>query len=98
MSVIQQVYLAESGSSIYIKGIKPDKENEYSGEITLNGNPTRLERKERYHISNGMLVTDSYHIPMEFISSFLQANGCVQEGEDGKSYVVLREVEFKLNN
>lgn len=43
MSVIQQVYLAESGSSIYI-------------------------------------------------------NGCVQEGEDGKSYVVLREVEFKLNN
>lgn len=38
-----------------------------SGEITLNGNPTRLERKERYHISNGMLVTDSYHIPMEFI-------------------------------
>lgn len=54
MSVIQQVYLAESGSSIYIKGIKPDKENEYSGEITLNGNPTRLERKERYHISNGM--------------------------------------------
>lgn len=28
MSVIQQVYLAESGSSIYIKGIKPDKENE----------------------------------------------------------------------
>lgn len=32
MSVIQQVYLAESGSSIYIKGIKPDKENEYSGE------------------------------------------------------------------
>lgn len=86
MSVIQQVYLAESGSSIYIKGIKPDKENEYSGEITLNGNPTRLERKERYHI------------PMEFIISFLQANGCVQEGEDGKSYVVLREVEFKLNN
>ena len=86
MSVIQQVYLAESGSSIYIKGIKPDKENEYSGEITLNGNPTRLERKERYHISNGMLVTDSYHIPMEFIISFLQANGCVQEGEDGNLF------------
>lgn len=35
MSVIQQVYLAESGSSIYIKGIKPDKENEYSGERIL---------------------------------------------------------------
>lgn len=55
MSVIQQVYLADSGCSIYIKGIKPD--NEYSGEITINGNPTRLERKERYHIDGGMLVT-----------------------------------------
>lgn len=46
MSVIQQVYLADSGCSIYIKGIKPDKDNEYSGEITINGNPTRLERKK----------------------------------------------------
>lgn len=45
MSVIQQVYLADSGCSIYIKGIKPDKDNEYSGEITINGNPTRLERR-----------------------------------------------------
>lgn len=35
MSVIQQVYLAEAGYSIYIKGIKPD--NECSGEITING-------------------------------------------------------------
>lgn len=39
MSVIQQVYLAEAGYSIYIKGIKPDKDNECSGEITINGNP-----------------------------------------------------------
>lgn len=62
MSVIQQVYLAESGYSIYIKGIKPDEENKNSGEITINGNPTRLERKERYHIDNGMLITDNYHI------------------------------------
>lgn len=28
MSVIQQVYLAESGYSIYIKGIKPDEGNQ----------------------------------------------------------------------
>lgn len=97
MSVIQQVYLADSGCSIYIKGIKPDKDNGCSGEITINGNPTRLERKERYHIDGDMLVTDSYHIPMEFIISFLQANNCVEQKEDGKMYVVLKEVEFKLN-
>lgn len=93
MSVIQQVYLAEAGYSIYIKGIKPD--NECSGEITINGNPTRLERKERYHIDGSMLVTDNYHIPMDFIINFLQANGCIEQKEDGKRYV--EEVEFKLN-
>jgi len=97
MSVIQQVYLAEAGCSIYIKGIKPDKDNEYSDEITLNGNPTRLERKERYHIDGSMLVTDNYHISMDFIINFLQANGCIGQKEDGKRYVVLKEVEFKLN-
>lgn len=99
MSVIQQVYLAEAeaGYSIYIKGIKPDKDNECSGEITINGNPTRLERKERYHIDGSMLVTDNYHIPMDFIINFLQANGCIEQKEDGKRHVVLKEVEFKLN-
>lgn len=81
MSVIQQVYLA--GYSIYIKGIKPD--NECSGEITINGNPTRLERKERYHIDGSMLVTDNYHIPMDFIINFLQANGCIEQ-KDGMLY------------
>ena len=45
MSVIQQVYLAEAGYSIYIKGIKPDKDNECSGEITINGNP--LDQREK---------------------------------------------------
>lgn len=89
MSVIQQVYLAEAGYSIYIKGIKPD--NECSGEITINGNPTRLERKERYHIDGSMLVTDNYHIPMDFIINFLQANGCIEQKD------VLKEVEFKPN-
>ena len=73
MSVIQQVYLAEAGYSIYIK------------------------RKERYHIDGSMLVTDNYHIPMDFIINFLQANGCIEQKEDGKRYVVLKEVEFKLN-
>ena len=34
---------------------------------------------------------------MEFIISFLQANNCVEQKEDGKMYVVLKEVEFKLN-
>lgn len=37
--------LAEAGYSIYIKGIKPDKDNECSGEITINGNPTRFREK-----------------------------------------------------
>lgn len=37
------------------------------------------ERKERYHIDGSMLVTDNYHIPMDFIINFLQANGCIEQ-------------------
>lgn len=43
-----------------------------------------------------MLITDNYHIPMDFIINFLQANGCFEQ-KDGKMYVVLKEVEFKPN-
>lgn len=61
MSVIQQVYL-------------PDEDNPLSGEITLNGNPTRLERHERYHYDKerDMFVTDNYDIPTFFITKFLE--------------------------
>ena len=64
MSVIQQVYLPDAKYSIYIKGIKPDKDNPLSGEITLNGNPTRLERHERYHFDKerDMFVKRENHL------------------------------------
>ena len=66
MAVIQQVYFTKEEYSVYIKAIKPDEENPESGLIWINGNPTRLERKERYHIDSnlGMLITDSYQIPL----------------------------------
>lgn len=81
MSVIQQVYLPDAKYSIYIKGIKPDEDNPLSGEITLNGNPTRLERHERYHYDKerDMFVTDNYDIPTFFITKFLEENDCIIE-------------------
>lgn len=53
--VIQQVYFKKENYSIYIKGIIPDEDDFKSGIIIINGNPTRLERKERYHIDNNTL-------------------------------------------
>lgn len=98
MSVIQQVYLPKAQYSIYIKGISPDEDNPESGEIILNGNPTRLERHERYHVDkeHNMLVTDNYDIPMDCIFNFLAANDCFQEIE-GQKYIVFKKVEFKSN-
>lgn len=98
MSVIQQVYLPDAKYSIYIKGIKPDEDSPLSGEITLNGNPTRLERHERYHYDKerDMFVTDNYDIPTFFITKFLEENDCIIE-EEGKSFVCFKEVVFKSN-
>lgn len=80
------------------KGIKPDKDNPLSGEITLNGNPTRLERHERYHFDKerDMFVTDNYDIPTYFITKFLEENDCLVE-QDDKVYVAFKEVVFKSN-
>lgn len=97
MSVIQQVYFPKEKYSIYIKGIKPDEDDYNRGEITINGNPTALERKERYHIEGKLLLTDSYQIPIHYVIAFLGANGSTTE-QDGKTYAVFKEIEFKLNN
>ena len=99
MSVIQQVYLAEAGYSIYIKGIKPDKDNECSGEITINGNPTRLERKERYHIDGSMLVTDNYHIPLgPHDRAIVQPIGMQFNGQNKKLIISRRQFNSALPN
>ena len=98
MAVIQQVYFTKEGYSVYVKAIKPDKENPESGLIWINGNPACLERKERYHIDSnlGMLITDSYQIPLTYIYNFLANNGCIEE-KDNKAYVVFKEVTFNPN-
>ncbi len=98
MAVIQQVYFTKEGYSIYIKAIKPDEDNPDSGTIWINGNPTRLEREERYHIDSttGMLLTDSYQIPLNYIYNFLACNGCFED-RDGKTYIVLKEVKYEPN-
>lgn len=88
MVVIQQVYFAKEGYSIYIRAIL----------IWISGNPSRLVRRERYHINiaSRLVITDSYQIPLEYIHNFLVNNGCMEE-KDGELYVVYKEVEFNLN-
>ena len=98
MAVIQQVYFAKEGYSIYIRAIKPDEDNPESGLIWISGNPSRLVRRERYHINiaSRLVITDSYQIPLEYIHNFVVNNGCMEE-KDGELYVVYKEVEFNPN-
>lgn len=64
MAVIQQVYFAKEGYSIYIRAIKPDEDNPESGLIWISGNPSRLVRRERYHINiaSSRLLSNSLRI------------------------------------
>lgn len=90
--IIQQVYLPEAGYSIYIKGIKPDNPNK--GMIVINGNPTRLERREKYFIENGMVVTENYYFPIEYLLHFLQVNDCIEENEKGEINIIFKEFNY----
>lgn len=94
--VVQLVYLGDS-NYLCIKAIKPSTNNPMVGEITINCDPIQFERHESYQVQDNMMYTNSYMIPMPFIYKFLQDNGCIETGEDGKDYVVMREVEFKLD-
>lgn len=94
--VVQLIYM-DSGSYLVIKGIKPNQEDLSTGEITLAFSPSYIEKKERYYIENKLLKTDSFFIPITYIYQFLADNGCTQVKEDGKEYIVLKEVEFKVN-
>lgn len=71
--VIQLVYLGEA-DYLAIKGIKPDQDNPATGEITIVPSSTYMERKEKYLIDNGLLITDNFFIPMACISHFLASN------------------------
>lgn len=78
--------------------LEPDENNPESGLIWISGNPSRLVRRERYHINiaSRLVITDSYQIPLEYIHNFLVNNGCMEE-KDGELYVVYKEVEFNPN-
>lgn len=93
--VIQLVYMGELGY-LAIKGIKPNTENPLVGEIHICYDPITEDKTVPYRIEKDMIYLEEIAIPMLFVSHFLSANGCVQTGEDGKDYVILEEVEFKI--
>ena len=91
--VVQLVYMGELGY-LAIKGIKPNSENPLIGEIHIYYD--QEDKIVPYHIEKDMIYLEEIAIPMLFVSHFLSANDCIQIGEDGKEYVVLKEVEFKV--
>lgn len=86
--VVQLVYMGELGYLV-IKGIKPN-----TGEIHIYYD--QEDKIVPYHIEKDMIYLEEIAIPMSFILHFLSANDCVQTGEDGNGYVILKEVEFKI--
>lgn len=93
--VVQLVYMGELGY-LAIKGIKPNAENPLIGEIHICYNPITEDKVVPYRIDNNMIYLEEIAIPTSFILHFLSANDCVQTGEDGEGYVILKEVEFKI--
>lgn len=93
--VIQLVYMGELGY-LAIKGIKPNTENPLVGEIHICYDPITEDKIVPYRIEKDMIYLEEIAIPMLFVSHFLSANDCIQTGEDGKDYVILKEVEFNL--
>ena len=91
--IVQLVYMGKLGY-LAIKGIKPNEENPLVGEIRIYCG--QEDKIVPYHIENDMMYLEEIAIPMLFVLRFLSANDCVQTGEDGKEYVVLKEVEFKV--
>lgn len=93
--VIQLVYMGELGY-LAIKGIRPNTENPLVGEIHICYDPITEDKIVPYRIEKDMIYLEEIAIPMLFVSHFLSANDCIQTGEDGKDYVILKEVEFNL--
>lgn len=91
--VVQLVYMGELGY-LAIKGIKPNEENPLVGEIYIYYD--QEDKIVPYRIEKDMIYLEEIAIPMSFVFHFLSANDCIQTGEDGKEYVVLKEVEFKV--
>lgn len=95
--VIQMIYMGKPGY-LSIKGIKPDKDSQLTGEIDICTNSFAPARREKYIIENDLLMAESCIIPMDYIVSFLQSNDCVRTDENGEECVILKEVEFKMND
>lgn len=64
------------------------------GYLAIKGIKPNTENPHR--IEKDMIYLEEIAIPMLFVSHFLSANDCIQTGEDGKDYVILKEVEFNL--
>lgn len=93
--VVQLVYMGELGY-LAIKGIKPNADNPFVGEIHICYDLITEDKMVPYRIDKDMIYLEDIAISMLFIPHFLSANDCIQTGEDGKEYVVLKEGEFKV--
>lgn len=50
-----------------------------TNEIILNGNPTKLTRKEKFIVEGKQVITDNYHFPIDFLYKLCIDNHCIDE-------------------
>ena len=60
---------------IFLRGVNFDKH-----EVTLNGNPTKLTRVEKFMIQdNNQVITESYHFPIEYLMMLCSLNDAIDK-------------------
>lgn len=75
---IQLIYLPNEDYMISIRGIIPKKDNPMEGRIYLSGNPINCVRDEFYVIKDGMVFTDSWNFPVQYLAKWLEDSGSMQ--------------------
>lgn len=86
--VIQQIYLAESKTNLYLRGVDFEK-----SVIYFNGKPAKLLRSEHFQIDGQTVVTEQFHFSLEFLLNFLAENDAIDENGVVLKSVIKPDIE-----
>jgi hypothetical protein len=66
------------GGLIFLRGVNFEKH-----EVTINGNPTKLTRVEKFMIQDGnQVITESYFFPIEYLMILCSENDAIDENNN----------------
>ena len=69
------VSIPYEGGLIFLRGVNFEKH-----EVTINGNPTKLTRVEKFMVQDGnQIITESYYFPIEYLVMLCSENGAIDK-------------------